>query len=462
MSDLAIDSSFYPVENSASSAVVVAPKAWTAGTRLAFRFAFCHFIIFAFCCGNATVWEALIPVAGGFLSGWLNWPFLHAAHWLGLHVFHLQGVSATLHDGGSGDKAIDWLSILVMFVTALVATTLWTVADEAIERGRRLSYPQLFVWFRFTVRLTLGVSMFLYGMDKVFPLQMAPPSLAVLNEPLGNTSPMTMLWTLIGLNPGYEMVCGAAEVVAGVLILWRRTALLGALITAFVVTNVVLYNLFFDVPVKIYAIHLLLMSLVVITPDVRLLFRFFWLHEPVSPTTLWAPSSDRKWLRRTIAIIEGWIFTVVGIGLPIALGFRYLQQWNSLHHPSAFVGQWHVDTATMNGRPKPYLTGDSQPMTDIFMEPSGRTMLRDATNVLWRGNILIDDKKHTLKLGSTGHEGSVDYAISQPDASHLVLTPTGKEAKTEAVVSLSRVPLPAHYPLLDRGFHWINEWGLER
>jgi hypothetical protein len=236
------------------------PACWSFATRLAFRFAFCYFMIYALCSGFLTIWET-IPWAGGYIENWLAWPFRHAAQWLSLHVFHLHGIGTTLGDSDSGDTALNWIAIGVRLAVAFVAMLLWTALDH-----RRKSYPTLFGWFRFILRLTLGVAMLSYGLDKVFLSQMPPPSLAVLNEPLGNTSPMMLLWTMMGLNPGYQVICGAAEVIAGLLILCRRTALLGALVTAFVVSNVVLYDYFFDVPVKIYAAHLLLMALVVISP----------------------------------------------------------------------------------------------------------------------------------------------------------------------------------------------------
>ncbi len=437
------------------------PVRWSFATRLAFRFVFCYFMIFALCCGNATIWDALLPVISGYVDNWLSWPFTHGGQWIAQHWFHVQGAGATLHQTGSGDTAIAWIGIGIMFTLALLATLLWTAFSE-VPRTRSNAYPVLFAWFRFIIRLTLGVSMFVYGMSKLFPLQMMPPSLAVLNEPFGNISPMTLLWTMIGLHPGYEMICGSAEVVAGLLILCRRTALLGALFTAFVVSNVVLYNFFFDVPVKIYAAHLLLMSLVIVAPDLRTLYRFFWLHLPAAPGGPWIPPGDRRWFRRTIAIVEGWVLLVVGVGLPVALGISYLQQYKSLKHPSPLTGEWHVDSALLNGQPKPYLTGDGLPMTDLFLEPSGRTMVRDSSTVLWRGGFHVDDKKNTVNFSTVGSSDHTTYAIAQPDPTHLVLTPTGNDAKTVGTLTLTRVPLPTHYPLLDRGFHLVNEWGLER
>jgi hypothetical protein len=49
-----------------------------------------------------------------------------------------------------------------------------------------------------------------------------------------------------------------------------------------------------------------------------------------------------------------------------------------------------------------------------------------------------------------------------PDALHLILIPSGKDAAARGTLYLTRIPLPASYPLLTRHRHWINEWGLER
>jgi hypothetical protein len=88
-------------------------------------------------------------------------------------------------------------------------------------------------------------------------------------------------------------------------------------------------------------------------------------------------------------------------------------------------------------------------------------MLRDTATVLWRAYAKPDDKKHTLFLVTEAND-PITYSITQPDPSHLTLTPTGKDAKNDGILTLTRVPLPTHYPLQDRGFHFVNEWGLER
>jgi hypothetical protein len=447
---------FHPTEIAAMPAVPQ-PRRWSFATRLAFRFAFCYLMLYALGCGNATLWEVIPFHIGEHLNTWTSWPFFHAAQWLGDHLFHLTGVGAKLHGTGSGDTILHWIATGVMLAVAILLTLLWTALAELRSPARRSpAYPRLFFWFRLTLRLTLGVAMMNYGLVKLFPLQMAPPSLAVLNEPLGNTSPMTMLWTLIGLNPVYEMICGAAELSAGIFILFRRTGLLGELLTAFLATNIVLYNFCFDVPVKLYAAHLVLMSLALIVPDLPSLFNFFFLHRPSKPIDGWVKPARRYGLRtETICVIVTLLLAV----LPPAFQFEsyYAHQLASERNPPAYTGEWHVATAT-----KPFLTGDGIPLADIFFEPSGHVLYRSSDGVLWRGGVDRDDKKHTLQLFCTGHDGAPVYAMTQPDPTHWILTPTGDDAKTAGTLTLVRVPLPSHYPLEDRGFHFVNEWGLER
>jgi hypothetical protein len=438
--------------------IVPRPRPWSFATRLAFRFAFCYLMIYALCCGNATLWEIIPFHIGEYINMCLSRTFFLSAQWLGQHLFHLTGVGAKLHDTGSGDTILNWIAVGLMLAVAILLTLLWTALAELRSPARRsLSYPRLFFWFRLTLRLTLGVAMINYGLSKLFPLQMSPPSLAVLNEPLGNTSPMTMLWTLIGLNPVYEMICGAAEVGAGILILFRRTGLLGELLSAFLATNIVLYNFCFDVPVKLYAAHLVLMSIALIIPDMPGLFNFFFLHRSSKPIDGWVKPARRYGLRvETICVVVALLLAL----LPQAFQFQsfHAHQLASERNPPAYTGEWHVASAT-----KPFLTGDGVPLADIFFEPSGHVMYRSSDGVLWRGGIDRDDKKHTLQIFCSGHDGPPPlYAMTQPDPTHWILTPTSKDTKNDGTLTLVRVPLPSHYPLEDRGFHFVNEWGLER
>jgi hypothetical protein len=424
---------------------------WTPLERYGFRVACCYLMLYALSSGNDNVLY-LIPKAGAKLASWLSLAWQRPAVWLAQHYFHISGIGANIHATGSGDTAINWIGIGLMLLYTVIAASIWSMLD------RRVEYRAASQWLRFVLRLTLVIAMANYGFSKLFPMQMPPPSLAVLNERVGDLSPMTLLWTFLGVNPAYEIAAGAVEIAAALLLFFRRTALVGAILTCFVMSNVLLFDLFFDVPVKIYAGHLVLFSIAIIAPDLRSLWDFFWRHHPASLTSLWVPAAQRRASRIAIRVVEIALAVMVLTSVPGHYE-SFAQQLARARNPHALTGQWHVDAA-IDGQNvfKPVLTGNGLPMTDLFLEPNGRLTLRDSSGILWRAGGDVQTKSGTFALYRES-EDSIVYNFSQPDPAHLILTPTDGSSGT---LHLTRVVLPTHYPLLERGFHLVNEWPLER
>jgi hypothetical protein len=261
-------------------------------------------------------------------------------------------------------------------------------------------------------------------------------------------------------------------VLGGLLFLCRRTALLGALLSAFVMTNVALYNFFFDVPVKLFAMNLLLASLFVVLPDMRALFSFFWLHKPAAPAGVWIPPVSRKWSRIAMRTVE-WAFSLAFvIGMPYYDGMAWYHATQAARVQTPLLGAWRLDGA--HPASGSFITGEGLPATDLYIDTAARAFTRASDGALWRTYLDLDTKAHTVEINCFPTPG-VRYAWQMADANHLTLTsmpPTadpkakadGKVAKafTPTVVTLTRTPIPSHYPLLDRGFHFVNQWGLER
>jgi hypothetical protein len=446
---------------------------WSGFSRFAFRIGFLYFFCFIFCFGNGTIFD-LFPVVGDWIDTAFTWPLNHLAEWTGQHVFHLTGLAAHWHPTGSGDTNLNWILNGLFVVFAVLGGLVWTLV--AMLRGnRRKEYSTLFAWLRFGLRLTCGFFMLDYGLAKVFPLQMAPISIGILNEPVGNMSPMTFLWTLIGMNPVYEIVCGVAEVVGGILLLYRRTALLGALFSAFVISNVVLYNLFFDVPVKVFAMNLLLALSFLALPDLRSLLSFFWLHKPAAPAGSWIPPATRRWYRITLLVVECVFCLGFLIAMPIFVGIGWFHSVEAAKVQTPLLGAWKLDAA--HPASGAFITGEGLPATDLYIDTSARAFTRAKDGALWRTYLKLDARAHTLEINDFPTDG-VTYSFQMPDNNHLILTSMPPEqpkpdpksktpskpapAFTPAVMTLTRTQIPNHYPLLDRGFHWVNQWGLER
>jgi hypothetical protein len=250
--------------------------------------------------------------------------------------------------------------------------------------------------------------MITYGLAKVFPFQMPPPSIAILNEPVGNIAPLTLLWNLIGLNPIYEIICGLAELLGGILLLYRRTALAGSLFSAFVLTNVVLYNFCYDVPVKLFSANLLLGCIFLALPDALSILRFFWSHTPAAPTAAWVPPSSRRGGR--IATLGTEIIFAVALlvvqPILMALGWHHLQV--ALRTPSPLLGAWHLDvTHPASGA---FIDPKGLPITDLYVAPSSRAYTGSSDGELWLSGVNLDPKRHTVLINCYFISAPTNYA----------------------------------------------------
>src|SRR5262249_52887402 len=247
-------------------------RRWNFAKRVGFRFVFTYFVLFILTSQEIQS----IPRVASIIARYNRlWRFIVPR--VGRHVLRLS-YDTPMGPSGSGDRTYDWVLALCYLALALAVTALWSLLDR-----KRSGYPRLHQWLRLAVRFSLGVAMIMYGTAKVIPLQMAPPSLARLVESYGDSSPMGLLWTFIGASTPYQIFTGCAELLGGLLLLMPGTTLLGALICVANSTMVFALNMSYDVPVKLYSFHLLLMGVFLILPDLGRLWNMFVLNRTVEP-----------------------------------------------------------------------------------------------------------------------------------------------------------------------------------
>jgi len=252
-----------------------APR-WSLGSRVAFRFCVIYFGLY---CLSNQILVSLFPIQKLNLPELDTlWPLRPIVMWTAAHVFRIA--HPLIYTGsGSGDKTFDWVLSFCLLVFAAAATVVWSVLDR-----KRENYIAMHKWFRVFLRFALASQMLAYGMAKVVPLQMAFPYLAKLLEPFGNFSPMGVLWSSIGASPGYEILAGSAETLGGILLIFPRTIMFGALICLVDMIQVFMLNMTYDVPVKLFSFHLILMSLLLLAPEFSRLANFLFLNRAVEPS----------------------------------------------------------------------------------------------------------------------------------------------------------------------------------
>ena len=103
--------------------------------------------------------------------------------------------------------------------------------------------------------------MLVYGAMKVWCDQFPPISDCQLEAKYGDSSPMGLLWRFMQFSQPYTSATGIVEFTCGLLLICRRTTLLGALCSGAAAFQVFLLNMCFDVPVKLMSGHLVLMAL---------------------------------------------------------------------------------------------------------------------------------------------------------------------------------------------------------
>jgi hypothetical protein len=344
---------------------------------------------------------------------------------------------------GSGDRTFDFLLVACLLLTALVITVIWTFFDR-----KRLSYPTLYRWLNLYVRFSLGTTMIGYGAFKVISSQFPPPGLDRLMQSYCDSSPMGLLWTFMGASESYTMFVGFAEMIAGILLFPRKTSTLGALMSTGVLSNVVALNFGYDVPVKLYSIHLLAMAVFLLLPDARRLANFFILNRPVECVREQSLFRRTVWHRGALVLASLFVITVVGTSLYQSYDQR--RSFMSLRSP--LYGVWEVEEFSL-GQSIP--TASTQRWQRIIFDSPGRITVQTPADPHQRFSLQLDQGKRTLTLRKREDPGW-NTMLTYEQVSSEVITLAGALNGSELTARLRRSE-ERKFLLNDRGFHWINE-----
>lgn len=387
---------------------------WTLAEKVAFRFCCLFFCLFVF----------TIP----YFSEWLTVLF-------GRAFFGL-----TISEGemtGSGDSLYDWVSVFTNLVIALLGTVLWSLLDR-----QRPSYNQAKYFLDLLVRYFLIVNMFVYGFSKVFVGQMSAPTDGRLWQRVGDMSPMGMLWTFIGSSAPYQIFCGTTEVLAGFLLFFRRTLLLGSLVAMGVMLQVFVLNMCYDVPVKIFSFFLFCSALYVSAPFANNIFAFFIQNKSTEPHQFFEVT-DKKWFHNA-----GLALKIIFLGF---IGFQIFQEMQGEEEAESLAvdGAYLVTSASRQIDTSVWTLVNIRSNYNIFSAQNEETAFRN------RWNMEVNDTTKTLIISSLKNKDSVIAALNyrQTDSAHLNIN--GLWSGDSLTLNLTRLP-KRQFLLVTRGFHWVN------
>jgi hypothetical protein len=352
---------------------------WNTINKIVFRVVFTYFVLYMLLMLSSPLFET---------------PF----RWIGRVLFRIN-YEYEVNGNGSGDHTFAYLTLFVTAILTIISVALWSFFDR-----NRNSYNKLLYWFLVFLRIILVASMLLYGFVKIFKLQFPSASLTRLLDPLGDFSPMGLAWTYMGFSKGFNVFVGLMEVLGGLLLIPRRTQTLGAFIIIGVMSQVAMMNFSYDIPVKLFSIHLVLMALVLFITDHRFL-RVLVKNKAVEKYNYYHPVKSKKYHKV--------IFWTKSVGLILLISFIsfnfYTTERNrgDKRQKPLLYGIWEASHFIKNGDTLPPLITDSYRWRYLIVD------LKDEATVK-----TMDDLKHQYKFlaDSTSQKVSLHTKDSESEA----------------------------------------------
>ena len=441
----------YAPERPAADHPAAAAEVWPLWQRVLFRVGFVYLLL------QMAPWTWFDAVPGvAAVTGYAGRVDAWAVEGSNARAFHVR--PTLVAPNGSGDTSYAWAQLWLYVAVALAAGLAWSLLGR-----RRRAYPRLLYWLRTLVRYWLASSALAYGVIKLFALQMPFPTLSQLATPLGDFLPMRLSWLFIGYSTPYQVFSGAVEAVAGLLLLRRSTVTLGLMVAAGAFLNVVLINLSYDVPVKLYASHLLLGCTVLLALDARRLFTFLVLNRAAPGTAAYEPHYARPWHR----------YAARGAKLAMVLLIAVLPVWESWTRYQSTAAQpgapfrpgvYDVRRYARNADTLPPLLADTMRWRDVIFDNAGQGSVNTADPVFWqryrRGyfRYAADTARHTLAVWRTSTRldsvplFTMRYATPDSDTVRLWTAVRGDSVYAELVRTRR------HFQLAERQFHWLSEY----
>ncbi len=405
---------------------------WTSSQKVLFRLLFSYLVLYF--------------ITNGFLAILLRTTSLDESwnqlvFWVGEYVLQIGYQIPTLPNG-SGDTTFNYVQLFTVVCVSVLITAVWSILDR-----ERPHYEKMLEVLRIVTRFYLGYIMILYGLAKVFKTQFPYPNEAMLSRTYGESSPMGLLWTFMGLSYPYNLFTGMGEVVGGVLLFFRKTTLLGALVIIGVMSNVVMLNFSYDVPVKLYSSHLLFMAVFITAPDLRRLYTFFVLNEPVMP----APEKSLS-MKKTYKVIGGGLiglFILFQVGASLFIAFNSQRQIQQAREDFPLYGDYEV----LSFQPTWSLQRKEWKGLKIGDHGASElTTVDGSTHILSVNPDTVSNQMTIYAYGDSLMKSVLEFR----QTSDSLISVNG-DFNGDSIWVVLKLNKQQGHLLTSRGFHWINE-----
>ncbi|ANH83859.1 hypothetical protein A8C56_10935 [Niabella ginsenosidivorans] len=281
---------------------------WRPGEIKLFRFACLFFIVLS------------IPYDPNLYKSLSN-PGFSFADVLQLATYRTSFIPESLKVGTHLEGFYNWG---IAAIIALSGTFIWSAL---VKEKERINYEQLYYWLRVLLRFRLGIALISIGILKLFPILLPKPTLSDYNTEYGDL----LLWKIYYLSTSvtkanYVFSLGFLEIIGGVLLLFRRTAAIGAGLLIAVLANIVIVNYVYEIGEQVYSSFLLLIGVVLFVYDFPRFFNLLFRQIKSEPDPF------VPYYNRSVARYKPFLKSVLIIGF-LVYGIAAYSNWKATNYP---------------------------------------------------------------------------------------------------------------------------------
>ncbi|HEX2899154.1 MAG TPA: hypothetical protein VHS96_05465, partial [Bacteroidia bacterium] len=366
------------------------------------------------------------------------------ADWVALHVW---GILPGYLPEIANDSTLLYVHVGNACALAGLGAILWSWRDR-----RRSAHPRLHYVLRVGARYFLATAMLTYGLVKVFKGQFYLPEPVTLYTTLGEVPRDLLFWSSMGTSRSYSIFMGSLEVLAGLLLLWRRTTLTGALLGLGIMVNVLAINLSFDISVKVFSMLLCLLCSVLIAPSALRLLDFL-LGRVAQVTPLWEPAWQPGWRRP--AHLLGKTLVVSLLLFDAFAPYLAAGNFNDDHAPRpALHGAYQVQQHVLNGDSLTPDLRNEMRWNRVFVHRKGFLGIQSMNGSIQDFALEVDTLAHRISFVDPAKPSFGEFDYFETSDSTLLLT--GQMNLDTIAVVLKQLNWRA-LPLLKGEFHWTSD-----
>jgi hypothetical protein len=204
-------------------------------------------------------------------------------------------------------------------------------------------------------------------------------------------------------------------------------------------------NFCYDVPVKLYSAHILLMAACLVLPDAQRLWNVLLANRPTAPLDLGPPPAGPRWTlaRRVLK----YVFIASALASQIVSCMRDSRMSDQKHE---LYGLYEVEDFSRNGASEEATLANKGRWRSLSVNEYGGVWVR---NRRFEASCAADEKTRPSRSPPQRRpRGTPDARLHKPDDQPYIR----RQARRDAlVVKLKKLPLP-QFQLTTRGFHWIR------